>query len=125
MPRSSRLKTTRPTCTGIPVDIAFDNLRNIGGLANYVTNFSAGAPAPLNGKAIVRNGGLVFVVPTNSNEPLFMFAAVPNAVGSSGVVDVIDMSSSGAIRRDTNPFLPGIQSIPAPNVNILMDYFRQ
>ncbi|TDJ76054.1 MAG: hypothetical protein E2O39_03605 [Planctomycetota bacterium] len=112
--------------SGIPVDFAFDNLRNIGGLPHFATTFSAGAPAPTNGKSTVRIGGVLTTFSiANTNEALFMFAAIPNAVGASGVIDVIDIAASGAIRRDTNPFLPGIQSIPAPNVNILMDYYRQ
>ena len=40
--------------SGVPVDIAFDNLRNLGGLVNFQTPFTSGAPSPQNSKGIVR-----------------------------------------------------------------------
>ena len=107
--------------SGRPVDIAFDNLRNYGGLANVFTSFSAGVPLPSNGKALVRavGGG-----PVNTNEPRFMFAAVPFPTSGSGSIDVINIGAGFTI-LDTNPFQPGTQSIPAPGVSLVMDYFRQ
>ena len=107
--------------TGIPVDIAFDNQRNLAALTNWGTIFSAGTPVNINGKAIVRVLGPVVV---NTSEPRFMFVAVPNSDQGGGVVDVLRIDS-GFLRFDTNPFQPGIQSIPAPGANIVMDYFRQ
>ncbi len=103
--------------TGVPVDIAFDNQINLGGLVNWATNFSAGSPVPLNGKAIVRAGG-------PSSSPRFLFAAVPNPTIGLGGVDVL-LLDGAYTRYDTNAFLPGIQSIPALGTVTVMDYFRQ
>ncbi len=112
------------TLTGIPVDIAFDNLANAGGLPNSFTTFSAGVPAPVNGKGLIRGGGFGFggIIPTS--QPSYMFLAVPNSNQGGGVVDVINLDA-GLSRVDTDVFLPGVQSIPAAGVNVLMDYFRQ
>ncbi|MFT7669881.1 MAG: DNA-binding beta-propeller fold protein YncE [Planctomycetota bacterium] len=106
--------------TGVPVDIAFDNMTNLGGISNWATNFSAGSPIPLNGKSVVRQagGGL----PTNI--PRFMFAAVPSPTLGLGGVDVILLD--GAYQRfDTNAFEPGVQSVNAIGTTVMMDYFRQ
>ncbi len=103
--------------SGIPVDIAFDNLRNITALTNYGTQFSAGLPLSYNGKGLVKLLG----VPLQTSAPQFMFAAVPNP----GVIDVYDVSSGSFDRVDTNAFEPETQSIPAPNATVLMDYLRQ
>lgn len=109
------------TLTGIPVDLAFDNLTNIAGLPNLFTAFSVGVPAPVNGKGRVRPvpGGAIPV-----NTPSFLFLAVPNSVQGGGSVDVISLDA-GLPRVDTDVFLPGVQSIVAPGVTVLMDYFRQ
>jgi hypothetical protein len=106
--------------SGVPVDIAFDNLLNFGGTPNYATVYSAGAPAVLNGKSIIRQIG----APTPTNSPRFMFAAVPSSAQGGGKIDVLNLESA-IVRFDTNAFQPGVQSIPAENVAILMDYFRQ
>ncbi|MEM1335563.1 MAG: hypothetical protein AAGG08_19125, partial [Actinomycetota bacterium] len=106
---------------GIPVDLAFDNMRNLGGLANLFSVFGAGVPLPLNGKSLVRTFG---ANPNNTNEPSFMFVAVPNPVAGIGAVEVIQIDG-GFQRVDTNPFQPGDQPIVAPNVQVLMDYWRQ
>ncbi|MFT7669882.1 MAG: DNA-binding beta-propeller fold protein YncE [Planctomycetota bacterium] len=108
--------------SGVPVDIAFDNMRNFGALANHQSLFSAGVPLPNNGKSLVRTvNGLV----QNSNEPQFMFVAVPSpSFGSEGLVDVIDIGGGYTI-TDTNGFLPGTQSISCSNASGMMDYFRQ
>ena len=94
----------------------------IPSFVNLSTAFSAGSAAPLNGKNLVRAvpGGVV-----NTNEPQYMYVAVPNATGGSGVVDVINIAGAGVPRIDTNNFHAGIQSIPAPNVSTLIDYWRQ
>jgi len=104
--------------SGIPVDVAFDNMRNVSALTNLATQFSAGTPLGYNGKALVKSlqGAAV-----PGSTPQFMFLAVPNP----GVVDVFNMTSSATVRFDTNSFLSGVQSIPAPNASVLMDYFRQ
>jgi hypothetical protein len=110
--------------TGIPVDIAQDDQINFGSLTNFegaLNNYSAGVPAAINGKSYVR---LVNGVPTGAKHPRFLFAAVPNSSEGPGVVDVINMQSSN-LRFDTDPFVAGKQSIPAPGVNLLIDYWRQ
>ena len=106
--------------TGAPVEIAFDNQMNFGGFPAWFTNFSAGSPAAINGKSIVRTVGGV----QNTNEPQLMFLAVPNSKQGVGVVDVIQLDT-GFTRADTDLFQIGIQSIPAPGARIVMDYFRQ
>jgi hypothetical protein len=104
--------------SGIPVDIAFDNMRNLSALTNYSTTFSPGNPLSWNGKCLVKllNGATL-----SATAPQFMMAAVPNP----GVVDVFKLTGSGFERVDTDAFTDGTQSIPAPNAAILMDYFRQ
>jgi len=106
--------------TGVPVDLAFDDHQNLGGIINWQTFFSAGSPVPLNGKSIVRSAGGV----TFTNAARLAFAAVPNQATGPGGVDVILLD--GAFTRvDTSAFHAGIQSIDMPDVNVLMDYFRQ
>ncbi len=107
--------------SGIPVDIAFDNQRNLGGQANVITSFSAGSALPGNGKGMVRTVGAT----VNANEPGYMFAAVPNVAGGFGVVDVFDLAKAGVLRKDINAFQPGIQSVQVPNVTGVMDYWSQ
>jgi YVTN family beta-propeller protein len=107
--------------SGVPVDLAFDDLRSLSGLPNFVTTFTAGSPVQINGKSVVR-GGCPQVV--NTNEPKYMFVAVPNSLNGTGVVDVILIDGTFG-RVDTDPFHSGVQSIAAPNVQVVMDYFRQ
>ena len=108
--------------SGVPVDIAFDNQRNLCGEPNIHNVFSAGAPIPFNGKNMIRPipGGF-----RNNSTPQYAFVAVPNSVGGGGVIDVLNIAASGGRRVDTNPFLEGQQSIPATNVTVVTDYFRQ
>ena len=109
--------------TGIPVDLAFDNLRNFGGLPNLFTVFSAGVAQTLNGKSLVRNVGTAG--PKGVNQCKYMFVAVPNPSSlSNGNIDVVDISG-GYDRFDTNAHESGVQSIPVEDVTVLMDYFRQ
>lgn len=110
-----------PQISGIPVDIAFDDLRNLTGLPNVTSSFSAGAAIPINGKGLVRALPGVYV---NNNEPRYLFVAVPSPTIGTGVVDVVRIDS-GFVRIDTNPFLSGIQSIPVPSCIVVTDYFRQ
>ncbi|MFN0007755.1 MAG: YncE family protein [Planctomycetota bacterium] len=110
-----------PQLSGIPVDIAFDDLRNLGGLPNVTSFFSAGAPEPINGKQLVRFVPNVYV---NTNEPRYMFVAVPSPTIGTGVVDVVRVDG-GFVRIDTDPYTAGIQSIPVPNCQVVTDYFRQ
>lgn len=107
--------------TGIPMDIAFDNQRNLGGLANpNGSQYSAGSPALVNGKNLIRGlGGAT----QNNNEPALLFLAVPNSSQGGGVVDVIDLKTNK--RRDVNLYQPGVQSVSADGATLVMDYFRQ
>ncbi len=104
--------------SGIPVDIAFDNMRNLTALTNFNTTFAPGNPLSINGKGLIKNLGGGALAAT---APQFLFAAVPNP----GVVDVFDMTGGAFDRVDVNPFQPGTQSIVVPNATVLMDYFRQ
>ena len=110
-----------PQLSGIPVDIAFDDMRNWAGVQNYQTPFGAGEGAPTNGKGLVR------VIPGGwhqNSTPRYLFAAVPNPTVGTGVVDVVRVDQS-FVRVDTNPFEAGIQSIQAPDCQVVADYFRQ
>ena len=106
----------RDQLSGVPLDLAFDDQRNLGALPNSTSVFSAGAPAPLNGKSQVRELGGQAV---NTNEARFLFLPIRGA----GVVDVIRLSDG--VRIDTNAHVAGIQSIPASGAVLVMDYFRQ
>ena len=106
--------------SGIPTDIAFDNQRNFGGIPGPSNTFSAGSPIPANSKASYRAVGFV-----NTSEPRFLFAAVPNPVGGSGVIDALALGVTGTPRFDTNPYIPGVQSVPVSQVTLLSDYWRQ
>lgn len=108
--------------SGIPVDIAFDNQRNVGGLPGPLNQFSAGAPIPANNKSQIR---VVNGVVRNASTPQFLFASVPNPVGSEGVVDVLALGQTGTPRFDTDPYIDGVQSVPVNLVTLLSDYFRQ
>jgi hypothetical protein len=107
--------------TGIPVDIAFDDLNNLGAMQNYFTQYSVGQAILINGKSIVRpSGGSA----TQSKFPDFMFAAVPNSLEGPGVIDVIALNS-GYTRYDVDLYTPGTQSIPCPGARYLAEYWRQ
>ncbi|MEM6673177.1 MAG: hypothetical protein AAF726_10045 [Planctomycetota bacterium] len=110
--------------SGIPIDIAFDNQRNIGGIPGPANQFSAGSVIPANNKCNWR-GVPGIPVGQNTSEPRFLFASVPNPVGGNGVIDVLELGATGTPRFDTNPYDDGIQSIEVPQVTILADYWRQ
>ncbi len=106
--------------TGIPMDIAFDNLMNLGGLPNpTLSQFSSGTPALVNGKNLVRATTTL----SNTNQPALLFLAVPNSSQGGGVVDVINLGTGQ--RRDVDLYEPGIQSVSASGATLVMDYFRQ
>ena len=109
--------------TGVPTDMAMDDLLNLGGAPNQAPVQSAGTPINSNGKSTVRLGGGNVIVAAKA--PNFMFLAVPTSTEGPGVVDVIDVSSPGYRRFDTNVFLPGIQSIPVSGITGLCNYWRQ
>jgi hypothetical protein len=107
--------------SGIPIDIAFDDQRNLGALDGVQSVFGAGVPVAVNGKHQVRAvGGGVF---QNTNEPALLFVAVPDSIEGPGAIDVLDLATLA--RRDTNPYVPGVQSIPVPLPRALTSYFRQ
>ncbi len=108
--------------SGIPVDIAFDNQRNLGGTVGTSTNFSAGSSLPANNKGNIRGTANAVV---NMSQSQFLFAAIPNPIGGSGVVDVLALGLTGTPRFDTNPYVSGVQSIAVPQVTVLSDYLRQ
>ena len=112
-----------PALSGVPVDLAFDDLHNQAALPNATSSFSAGAPVPVNGKGSVRYPPLVAPGPTNS--PAYLMVAVPNPTLGESRIDVLNLASASLARVDTNPFEDGIQGIPAPNVKSLASYFRQ
>lgn len=107
--------------SGDPLDIAFDDQRNLGSLPNTFSAFSSGAPIDRNGKSQVRStpNGV-----DNVNEATYMFLPVrERATGLVADIDVIRLSNN--TRVDTDAFLPGIQSIRARGSAVVMDYFRQ
>ncbi|MBL8857599.1 MAG: hypothetical protein JNL28_03720 [Planctomycetes bacterium] len=105
---------------GAPLDIAFDDLRNLGALPNVASMFGSGAPADINGKSQVRQVGGVFK-PTNAST--YMFLPVRDAVGIERGIDVIDLASG--LRIDTNAFHPGVQPVAARSAAVVAHYFRQ
>ncbi len=109
--------------SGVPVDLAFDDLRNVSALPNTIPiGFSsASGSVPVNGKGLVK-GSCPGISATN--HPRYMFVAVPTPLNGQGVVDVIRIDQNNSL-VDTNAFLGGTQSIPAPDVQVLMDFFRQ
>ena len=104
--------------SGIPVDLAMDNMRNLSSLTNFGTVHSPGFPLSYNGKSLVK---LLGGAPLSGTAPTFLFAAVPNP----GVVDVFSMASSAFDKVDADVFSDGTNPISAPNATVLMDYFRQ
>jgi hypothetical protein len=106
--------------SGVPTDIAFDDQRNVGALQDRVGAFGVAA-AKINGKNLVKQvpGG----EPMNTNEPTYMFLPVRGSSSGGEVIDVVELRTG--LRVDTNPFHPGIQSIPAGGAAVVMDYFRQ
>lgn len=109
--------------SGVPVDIAFDNMRNVAGLPNTLSTFTSGTTVPVNGKGLVKNNpGCPNIIA--NNHPRYLFVAVPTPQSGEGVIDVIRIDQNNSI-VDTDAYTTGTQSIPAPNVQVLMDFFRQ
>jgi hypothetical protein len=104
--------------TGIPVDIALDELNNLGAAPNNQSNFGSGTPISMNGKSVVRQGGQPTIFPD------YMFLAVPTSSEGPGVIDVIALTSNYT-RFDTDKYLPGTQSIPCSGARTLGTYFKQ
>ncbi|HVS08997.1 MAG TPA: hypothetical protein VMS76_03915, partial [Planctomycetota bacterium] len=108
--------------TGIPSDLALDDQVNVGAAQNFFTSFSSGLPTKTSGKSSVRGVPFVSVTPAKSER--FLFVAVPSSSEGPGAVDVIALGT-GYLRYDTDPYLSGVQSIPAPGATVLADYWRQ
>ncbi len=107
--------------TGIPVDLCYDNQRNMTALTNWSSQFSAGFPLSINGKSLVKpSAGAIIPVAA----PQFIFVAVPTSVEGPGVIDVLELAS-GYRRFDTNAFHDGVQSIQASNASGMADFIRQ
>lgn len=106
--------------TGIPVDLAFDDLRNLGAFPNAANAFSAGSPLSVNGKSQVKFVEGDFHA---ANNPQFLFVCVPESSQGGSVIDVIERRTRA--RLDTNPFEAGTQSISVPGARMVVDYFRQ
>ncbi len=110
--------------SGIPVDLAFDDLVNVGALPNVHSPFSAGAPAPLNGKGLVR--AVLPGVFQGVSAPAHLLVAVPRpSAGGAGLVDVLQLWMAGLPRLDVDAFEPGVQSVRAARPTVLGHYFRQ
>ena len=109
--------------SGVPVDIAFDNMRNVAGLPNTLSTFTSATSVPVNGKGLVKNNPGCPAITAN-NHPRYLFVAVPTPQNGEGVIDVIRIDQNNSL-VDTDAFTTGTQSIPAPNVQVLMDFFRQ
>ena len=106
--------------TGLPLDLAFDDLFNFGALENVRSDFSHGFVAELNGKSQVRDLGGAGIVATN--QASYLLLPVRRA-GGEGAVDVIELANG--TRLDVNPFQAGVQSIPAAGARVVMGYYRQ
>jgi hypothetical protein len=120
------LAESRGELSGVPVDLAFDNQRNLGGLRGPSTPFSAGVPLPGNNKATLRVETQLGSEARNTSTPSYLFAAVPELDGgASGVIDVLNLGLLSTPLVDVNPYIDGTQSIPAPGATVLSDYFRQ
>lgn len=105
--------------SGVPTDLAFDDLVNLGALPNPPALFGARGSAALNGKNPVRLYG---APATATNQASYLFAPVRTADGPQAI-DVVELATGQ--RVDVDPSQPGVQSIPAAGAFGVMDYFRQ
>jgi hypothetical protein len=107
--------------TGVPTDLAFDDLRNLGALPGHTSPAGAGFPIQVNSKSLVREVGGRIV---NTNQPTFLFAAIPFSAEGGGAIDVFQLES-GLDRLDVDTFTPGTQSLAVEGAALLGSYFRQ
>lgn len=107
--------------TGVPLDLAFDDLVNLGALPNVASPFSPGRALPLNGKSQVRVLFAGTYIPTNRAQ--YALVPVRQAGPGTGAVDVIRLADG--VRIDVNAHHPGVQSIPASGASVVAAYFRQ
>jgi DNA-binding beta-propeller fold protein YncE len=113
--------------TGVPLDVATDDMINATQLPNLQSPLATGAVKQSNGKSLVRGqvlNNIATGLVLRAKSPEYLFVAVPNSSQGAGVVDVIRLGSS-LTRFDTDPHQEGIQSIPATDVRVLCDYWRQ
>ncbi|MFM7297886.1 MAG: YncE family protein, partial [Planctomycetota bacterium] len=103
--------------TGVPVDLCFDELNNLGASQNTQSNFGVGQGILINGKSVIRNNTNAAIFPD------YMFLAVPTSSEGPGVIDVISMTS-GYARFDTDKYLTGVQSVPCSGARFLCTFFR-
>jgi hypothetical protein len=113
--------------TGVPTDIALDDMINVSLLVNLKPPQGAGVPKATNGKALVRgevlnNFATGFAI--RAKTPEFLFLAIPDSSEGAGAVDVIQLGSS-LTRFDVDPYQSGTQSVPVSGVRHLCDYWRQ
>lgn len=106
--------------TGVPVDLAFDDLSNLGLGPNRLSSFGTGTPLPMNGKSQIRTLG----APSPVNSPSFMMLAIPDSSEGSGAIDVVDLDGGG-VRVDVDPWVPGVQSVEVPGVVGVSSFFEQ
>ena len=99
-----------------PVDLALDNLVNIGSVGGLASAYNDIPGAQHSGKTLYR---VIQGAPVPVSAPEYLFIAHPSA----GIVDVIKMT--GLVRVDVDPCTPGTQSIVAPGVSVVADYWRQ
>lgn len=111
--------TDESVLTGIPISIAFDDQVNLGAFPAPFSPFAPVPPIPANSKSPVRQDGRA------TRQTQFLFVVVPQSSEGPGVVDVLRHSGVAGERVDTNPFQEGIQSIPAPGVRQVVDWFGQ
>lgn len=104
--------------TGVPTDVAFDDLKNLGALPQPA---NGGPDVVVNGKNLVRRVGLATWA---TNDPGWMFVPVLDpATGRGRGVDVIALATG--TRVDVDAWTPGVQSIGARGAALAIDYFRQ
>lgn len=106
--------------SGIPVDIAFDELVNLGGSRSPMGLMTGGASPEHNGKGSFRRLG-PGDQPTPVSRTRFLFAAIADA----GVIDTVTLGSATATLLDVDVYEDGVQSIPSPGVTGLSHYWRQ
>ncbi len=104
--------------SGIPIDLAFDELDNEGWRPGPVSPEGPSSAIQANSKASYRRI-MGAAVPVTT--PCYLFASVPDA----GVIDVVQLNVTGTPLLDVCIHEDGVQSIEAPNVRGLAHYWRQ
>src|SRR5258708_39067798 len=92
-------------------------------LFRSLSTFTSATTVPVNGKGLVKNAPGCPTGILANNHPRYLFVAVPTPLVVQGVIDVIRIDQNNS-QVDTNAFQPATQSIAAPDVQGLMDFFR-